>query len=71
VTRLHIDWTACHGRGACTELLDGVLRPDDWGYPTGPGGSDIAIPADRIRDARDAVSLCPRLALTLRPSPRT
>lgn len=66
MTRLHIDWTACRGRGGCTELLAGVLRPDEWGYPVGDGGSDIAVPHDRERDARDAVALCPRLALTLR-----
>lgn len=67
MTALHIDWTACQGRGGCTELLAGIVRPDDWGYPAGPGGTDVEIPADRLRDARDAVSLCPRLALSLRP----
>jgi ferredoxin len=66
MTRLHIDWTACRGRGGCTELLAGVLEPDEWGYPRGEGGSEVAVPRDRERDARDAVALCPRLALTLR-----
>lgn len=66
MTRVHIDWTACHGRGGCTELLAGVLDRDEWGFPLGAGGNDIAIPAGRERDARDAVALCPRLALSIR-----
>lgn len=66
MTRLHIDWMACRGRGGCTELLEGVLRGDDWGYPVGDGGGDVPLPADRLRDAREAVSLCPRLALSIR-----
>ncbi|GAA4775267.1 ferredoxin [Microbacterium gilvum] len=66
MTTLHIDWTACRGRGGCTELLAGVLRPDDWGYPEGAGGSDVEVPRARVRDARDAAALCPRLALTVR-----
>jgi ferredoxin len=31
--RLHIDWTACDGRGLCAELLPELLLSDDWGYP--------------------------------------
>ena len=30
---LHIDWTACDGRGLCSELLPEILTEDDWGYP--------------------------------------
>jgi ferredoxin len=66
MTALHIDWTACHARGGCIELLEGLVRPDDWGYPVGRGGSDIPVPRERMRDAEDAVALCPRLALSLR-----
>ncbi|QCQ17616.1 ferredoxin [Microbacterium sp. RG1] len=65
MTRLHIDWTACRGRGGCTELLEGILRSDDWGYPLGEGGSDVVVPTDRLRDAREAVALCPRMALRI------
>ena len=28
-TRLHIDWTACDGRGLCAELLPDLLTEDD------------------------------------------
>ncbi len=31
--RLHVDWTACRGRGTCTELLPELLEHDPWGYP--------------------------------------
>lgn len=63
---LHIDWTACDGRGLCTELLPELLRRDEWGYPLALGyGSDVPIPAGLEGAADDAVALCPRLALSL------
>lgn len=66
MTRLHIDWTRCDGRGLCTELLPDLLSRDDWGYPLARNGSrELEIPADQIRFARAAVKRCPRLALTL------
>ncbi|KAA9153626.1 ferredoxin [Amycolatopsis acidicola] len=65
--RLHIDWTACDGRGLCTELLPETLSRDPWGYP---------VPRDRAREttirpelaehAKRAVRLCPTLALRLK-----
>jgi hypothetical protein len=39
VTRLHIDWTACDGRGLCTELLEEMLVDDDWGFPVSRDGT--------------------------------
>ena len=69
-TTLHIDWTACDGRGICTELLPSVLVRDDWGYPVAqatPDGrrSDVHISEELMDAARDAGKLCPRLALRL------
>ena len=65
-TRLHIDWTRCHGRGLCTELLPRLLGRDDWGYPLARDGSrEPAVPASALSEARTAVRLCPRLALSL------
>lgn len=64
---LHIDWTACDGRGLCTELLTALTR-DQWGYPLSPAGSDIPIDVTEHAAARDAVALCPRQALRLRDS---
>ncbi len=66
LTRLHIDWTRCDGRGLCTELLPGLLARDDWGYPLARDGSrEPEIPDGQGRFAREAVKLCPRLALRL------
>ena len=65
-TRLHIDWTRCHGRGLCTELLPRVLGRDDWGYPVARDSSrEPAVPPTALPEAHAAVRLCPRLALSL------
>jgi ferredoxin len=69
-TNLHIDWTRCDGRGLCTELLPNLLVRDDWGYPLAADPmlrdkSNIPLdPTDRLT-AADAVTLCPRLALSI------
>jgi ferredoxin len=64
--RLHIDWTRCHGRGLCTELLPRLLARDVWGYPHAQDGSrEPAVPHTALSQARTAVDLCPRLALSL------
>jgi ferredoxin len=66
--RLHIDWTRCDGRGLCTELLDGILRRDPWGYPLAknPGDPSNVPILDEDEDAAlDAVRLCPVQALRL------
>ncbi|MDQ0092382.1 ferredoxin [Paeniglutamicibacter psychrophenolicus] len=68
--KLHIDWTRCDGRGLCTELLPAVLGRDDWGYPVvrhprNGDGTNATIGPDEAQAARDAVKLCPKLALVL------
>ena len=66
MTRLHIDWTRCDGRGLCTELLPQLLVRDDWGYPLARNGSrQIEVPPELSKYAKAAVKRCPRLALTL------
>lgn len=66
MTRLHIDWTRCDGRGLCTELLPDLLDRDDWGYPLSRSGSrEPEIPAGERKYAKEAVKRCPRLALRL------
>jgi ferredoxin len=68
-TRMHIDWTACDGRGLCTELLPEILDRDEWGYPISRDGSrEPAIPEALETHASRAVAQCPRLALSLNPS---
>jgi len=64
--RLHIDWTACDGRGLCTELIPELLAQDDWGYPVPRDGSrDPAVPVKLESHARRAIKQCPRLALSV------
>jgi ferredoxin len=60
--RLRVDWTACDGRGLCTELLPEVLAADDWGYPLARA-EDIEARLEPF--ARMAVDHCPRRALRL------
>jgi ferredoxin len=63
---MHIDWTACDGRGLCTELLPEILDRDEWGYPISRDGTrDPAIPDALEPHATRAVTQCPRLALSL------
>jgi ferredoxin len=67
--RLHIDWTACDGRGLCTELIPELLGRDDWGYPVPRdgvrAGRDVTVPAQLEGHARRAIKQCPRLALSV------
>lgn len=68
---LHIDWTSCDGRGLCTDLLPQLLARDDWGYPLARHGdrTNVGFGAGDSQAARDAVALCPRLALSLKTAP--
>ena len=63
MNRLHVDWTACDGRGLCAELLPELLVEDDWGYPAPRG--DMSVPPALEPVARQAVDRCPALALRL------
>jgi ferredoxin len=58
--RLHVDWTACDGRGLCAELLPERITEDDWGYPV---VRDPSVPKELEALAGRAVDRCPRLAL--------
>jgi ferredoxin len=65
-TRLHIDWTACDGRGLCVELLPEILDRDEWGYPIARSRErDPVIPRHLHGHAREATVRCPMLALSL------
>ncbi|WP_223843187.1 ferredoxin [Amycolatopsis methanolica] len=57
VVRLHIDWTACDGRGLCTELLPELLDRDPWGYPV-PPGREPEVPPGLVPHAGRATRLC-------------
>jgi ferredoxin len=60
---LRVDWPACKARGLCAELLPEVVTLDEWGYPIVDSEVDDAL----LGHARDAVRMCPRLALRLVP----
>ena len=66
--RLHIDRTACDGRGLCAELLPELIAEDDWGYPI---TRDPAVPPSLEVPARHAADRCPALALRLVRDPGT
>ncbi|MFI1920312.1 ferredoxin [Nocardia sp. NPDC020380] len=69
--QLRFDWTRCDGRGLCSELLPEVLDRDEWGYPLARNHPDgPTITPRQLTAAREAVTLCPRLALTLMSVPR-
>ena len=59
---LRVNPILCDAYGHCAELLPELIQLDEWGYPI---IDDVSIPQDLARDARRAVSSCPRLALFL------
>ena len=59
---LVVDPIACDGRGLCAELLPEHITLDPWGYPIIDPGP---IPRALEDLARQTVTLCPTLALTL------
>jgi ferredoxin len=60
--QLRVNPIACDGRGLCAEVVPELISLDDWGFPIIRGGP---VPAARYGEAREAVRICPKLALTL------
>jgi NADH:ubiquinone oxidoreductase subunit F (NADH-binding)/ferredoxin len=60
--RLEVDWTRCRGHGLCAHLVPELVQPDGQGYPV---FLDMPVPAWLMREARQAVEMCPSLALRL------
>lgn len=60
--RLTIDRIRCDGYGMCAEMFPEGIELDDWGYPILRPG---VIPDGLIPLARQAVDVCPVLALRL------
>ncbi len=64
--RLMVDWTRCRGHGLCAHLVPELVQLDGQGYPV---FLDTPVPSWLLREAGQAVGMCPALALTLaRPS---
>ena len=60
--RLRVDIVACDGAGICAHLAPDVVRVDSWGFPILPAEP---LSGARERQARAAVTACPRKALFL------
>jgi ferredoxin len=60
--RLRVDPIACDGHGFCAEILPEMITLDDWGFPI---LRDADVPSGLETAAREALRLCPRLALRL------
>ena len=57
---LRVNPILCDAYGHCAELLPELIQLDEWGYPIIDARP---IPQDLAREARRAVTSCPRLAL--------
>jgi len=63
--KLSVNMIACDGHGVCAELVPELVRLDEWGYPI---LAPSPVPPHLAKHARRAVTLCPKLALTLKTS---
>ena len=61
--RLVVDWTRCAGHSLCGHLAPGLVRLDEHGFPV---IADSGVPRRLLPEARQAISMCPALALRLR-----
>jgi ferredoxin len=59
---LRVDPIACDGRGVCAEVLPELISLDDWGFPIIRAS---AVPEHLHGEAREAIRICPKLALRL------
>jgi NADH:ubiquinone oxidoreductase subunit F (NADH-binding)/ferredoxin len=62
--RLLVDWTRCAGHGLCAQLVPELIQLDRQGYPV---FLDMPVPFWLEREARQAVAMCPALALRVEP----
>jgi NADH:ubiquinone oxidoreductase subunit F (NADH-binding)/ferredoxin len=60
--RLTVDWTRCAGHSLCGHLVPDLVRLDANGFPV---ISDGAVPNRLLPDAREAIEMCPALALRM------
>jgi len=63
--RLTVDWTRCRGHGLCAHIVPELVQPDRLGFPV---MLDMPVPQWLERGARQAVEMCPALALRLVPA---
>jgi NADH:ubiquinone oxidoreductase subunit F (NADH-binding)/ferredoxin len=63
--QLTVDWTRCRGHGLCAHIVPELVQLDHLGFPV---MLDMPVPAWLERGARQAVEMCPALALRLIPA---
>jgi len=64
--RIDVDWDACEGHGLCEDAAPKVFSVDDDGNLTYFFDGD-EVPAEHENAARNAVGVCPVIALRLVP----
>ncbi len=64
--RLRVDPIACDGRKLCAEIVPELITLDDWGFPI---IRDLDVPERLLEEAREAIRLCPKMALRLEDAP--
>ncbi|HEX5740273.1 MAG TPA: NADH-ubiquinone oxidoreductase-F iron-sulfur binding region domain-containing protein, partial [Pilimelia sp.] len=60
--RLSVDWSRCDGHGLCAYVAPELIRLDGNGFPALP---ELGVPPWLEGDAKQAVKVCPELALKL------
>ena len=60
--RLAINPIACTGHRLCADMAPELFGLDEWGYPILPNGP---VPAELLPLARQAIKICPTLALRM------
>jgi NADH:ubiquinone oxidoreductase subunit F (NADH-binding)/ferredoxin len=65
--QLAVDWVRCQGHGLCAHLVPELIHLDSSGFPV---IMNISVPPWLEKDARQAVEMCPALALRLAKDPR-
>ncbi|GAB2837765.1 NADH-quinone oxidoreductase subunit NuoF family protein [Actinoallomurus bryophytorum] len=60
--RMTVDWTRCAGHGLCKHLVPELIQLDEHGFPV---ISNAGVPRRLVGDARQAIEMCPALALRL------
>ncbi|GAA2526004.1 NADH-ubiquinone oxidoreductase-F iron-sulfur binding region domain-containing protein [Pilimelia columellifera] len=60
--QLSVDWSRCDGHGLCAYVAPELIRLDGNGFPAFP---DLPVPPWLESDAKQAVKVCPELALRL------